>query len=218
MAGYVDWLREHSSDNSPYDAALSLLSYIADSLDEAVIGLDGEGTVILWNTASEEAFGFSQDQVRGLCITELIPLDFRDEITDLIERIRDTRRGYEWVGGVLAHGAGSVGASLAFYPIAGSEGDVIGFTVVASRLGSKQSPARDVSEGLQVTNDQLERAIEEILADAPMDDRDASERATAFDHDEPYPTPIEPPEFQRSLWTAPLHRYPWTGSARFSAS
>ena len=215
MPGYVEWLRE-SSGNSPNDAALSLLSYIADSLDEAVVGLDADGLVVLWNLAAEESFGFRTSQVRGLSLLELIPLDYRDEVGDLLERIRDTGRGYEWVGGMLARGVGSVRASLSFYPVNGSDGGVIGLTVVAHRLTDPVTGGLD--DGFRITGQELEQAIDEILSDpVALDDRDPLERGDGLGHDEDFQGDAASP-LERTLESSPMHRYPWTGSALFSTN
>ncbi len=60
------------------DDATALLTAMAASSNDAIVGKDLTGTVIFWNDAAERLFGFTRAEMIGAPIMRIIPPDRRD--------------------------------------------------------------------------------------------------------------------------------------------
>jgi PAS domain S-box-containing protein len=63
------------------------LEAILDSANDAVISIDSEGRITLWNHAAESMFGFTAEEMTGEPLYAIIPERFRDLHTQGIERV-----------------------------------------------------------------------------------------------------------------------------------
>lgn len=64
-----------------------LLSSIIESTNDAVIGKDIEGTIISWNRAAENLYGYNADEILGHNILRIIPPDKQEEMQEISKRI-----------------------------------------------------------------------------------------------------------------------------------
>ncbi len=81
---------------------INLLQQLADSLDQAVVGVDLDGTVRFWNAKAEQLFGWTASEILGQKVETLHPeaSDF-DELLErcvalgpqVVERTRITKGG-----------------------------------------------------------------------------------------------------------------------------
>ncbi len=63
------------------------LEAILDSANDAVISIDSEGRITLWNHAAESMFGFTAEEMTGEPLYAIIPERFRDQHTEGIARV-----------------------------------------------------------------------------------------------------------------------------------
>ncbi|MBI4825376.1 MAG: PAS domain S-box protein [Nitrospirae bacterium] len=63
------------------------LRTIIDSANDAIISIDGCGKIIFFNTATEDIFGYSADELAGQCVTMLMPERFRDAHQNGLDRV-----------------------------------------------------------------------------------------------------------------------------------
>ena len=77
---------------------------VRDSTYDAIISVDGEGRITLFNSTAERMFGYTADQVLGANVKMLMPLPYADEHDQYI-------RGYQQTG--LAKAIGRVSSTRA---------------------------------------------------------------------------------------------------------
>lgn len=70
------------------ESALQELASIVTYANDAIIGFKLDGTIISWNRAATSLYGFAEHEMLGQFIDRLLPLDRRDEIPALLERLR----------------------------------------------------------------------------------------------------------------------------------
>ncbi|RPH63121.1 MAG: PAS domain S-box protein [Acidobacteria bacterium] len=112
------------------------LAAIVDSSDDAIVSKDLNGIVTSWNTAAEEIFGFSADEMIGQSIRLLIPDDRQQEENEVLAKIRRGERVEHYETIRRRKDGALVPISLTVSPIRSEDGTVIG----ASKI------ARDISE------------------------------------------------------------------------
>src|SRR6202048_2081166 len=61
---------------------------IVEFSDDAIVSKDLDGIVKTWNLGAERLFGYMAEEVIGKSITLLIPMDRRDEESDILSRLR----------------------------------------------------------------------------------------------------------------------------------
>jgi PAS domain S-box-containing protein len=66
------------------------LAAILESANDAIITIDSEGRVLLWNAHAAELFGYSSDEMRGRPLTAIIPERYREAHHDGIHRVVET--------------------------------------------------------------------------------------------------------------------------------
>jgi two-component system, cell cycle sensor histidine kinase and response regulator CckA len=74
------------------EAAMQFLAAIVESTDDAIYGKDLDGAIVSWNKAAERIFGYTADEIIGHSVSILYPIDRRDELIDIMERIRRGQR------------------------------------------------------------------------------------------------------------------------------
>jgi PAS domain S-box-containing protein len=115
---------------------LARFAAIVESSDDAIIGKDLNGTVLTWNTGAERLYGYAADEAIGKCITMLEPNEIRDEMKQLIERVRRGEPIHHFETVRRTRDDRLVPVSLSISPLHDASGTIIG----ASSIG------RDITE------------------------------------------------------------------------
>ena len=112
------------------------LASIVECSDDAIVSKDINGVIRSWNRGAELLFGYAAEEVIGHPINILIPLDRRDEETDILLRIRRGEKidHYETIR--RRKDGSLVEVSLCVSPVKNAEGRIVG----ASKI------ARDITE------------------------------------------------------------------------
>ena len=121
---------------------LERLALIVESSEDAIIGKTLEGQIVSWNRAAERLYGYTAAEAIGQHISILAPADRRDEISEILEKLRrdESVRHFETVR--LAKSGHAVDVSLSIFPIR----DAAGRPIAAATI------ARDISARKQMEN------------------------------------------------------------------
>ena len=116
---------------------------IVASSDDAIISKTTDGTVVTWNLAAEQLFGFTSSEIVGRSIRLIVPADRQAEEDHVLRTIRrgETIEHFETVrqrkDGAL------IPISLTVSPIRDGAGEVIGASKIARDLTRTQRIQRD---------------------------------------------------------------------------
>jgi len=141
--------RLHQHNDVP-DRAAAVLEHAAD----AIVTTSLDGTVLTWNHAAAELYGYRPDEVLGRDVGVLAPPDRHDEVAEVLERVA--------AGQAVAHfetvrrrkDGTHVTVSLAVSPIRDERGHITAASAIA----------RDVTE--RKANESLHTGLLEALPDA----------------------------------------------------
>jgi two-component system sensor kinase FixL len=120
------------------DDARFWLAAIADSSDDAIVGKDLTGRVTSWNKAAETMFGYSADEIIGLPITRIIPVNRIEEETSILERIRRGERIVHFETKRQRKDSAIIPVSLTVSPIRDDSGRIIGVSKTARDLSAME--------------------------------------------------------------------------------
>jgi hypothetical protein len=115
-----------------------LLRAMVHSAHDAIFAVARDFTVLSWNPAAEALFGYPADEIVGRSIDVIIPADRRADQREMLllmeagarlERFRSRRRHRDghWLQ-----------VTLTMSPLAGPGGDLIGYTVVARAVSTRE--------------------------------------------------------------------------------
>lgn len=141
----VDQLNEAdlSAVAVPTDPA-ALLAAIVQSSHDAIVGKSLDGTVLTWNAAAEEIFGWRAHEIVGASIRRLIPEERQAEEDVILASIRAGERVPSFETVRLRKDGREVHVAVTVSPVYNAAGQVIG----ASKIARDISDARLVQAAL----------------------------------------------------------------------
>ncbi|HEY3760903.1 MAG TPA: PAS domain S-box protein [Verrucomicrobiae bacterium] len=128
-----------------------ILAAIVESTDDAIFGKNLDGTIISWNRAAEQIFGYRAREIIGRSVALLFPRDRRDELIDMMERIQKGEHvGIHESTRVRKDGV-IIPVSATISPIIDGDGVIVGASDIT----------RDITERKQIDEDRT-RLIGEL--------------------------------------------------------
>jgi two-component system, cell cycle sensor histidine kinase and response regulator CckA len=142
------------------EQAHSRLAAIVEGSRDAIIGMDLDGSVVSWNAAAEQMFGYKLEDVAGRSLSMLVPADAPDEMPVILQWLQrgDPIKDFETVrrarDGRLVHIAVSIS------PVKSATGRIIGAAMIA----------RDIEERIrgELERDTLLRQLQASLAQVDL--------------------------------------------------
>ena len=118
--------------------AQSLLAAIVASSDDAIISQTLDGRITSWNKGAEKLFGYTAHEAVGKSIHLIVPPEGRDEVTQILDRIRHGERvDHLEVVRVCKDGA-RVNVSLTVSPVHDRHGQIIGASKTARDVTTRK--------------------------------------------------------------------------------
>src|SRR5712692_5172294 len=74
-----------------HEKAASLLAWLVQSSDDAIIGLGLDGRILTWNAGAQRLYSLMPDEVRGRSIDVLFPRGREAESAAILDRVRRER-------------------------------------------------------------------------------------------------------------------------------
>lgn len=151
----VDMTEEHRKD-----AELARLAAIVESSDDAILSKDLDGTILSWNRAAERMYGYTAEEVVGRTILTIVPAERRDEVEELLERVRrgESVRNLETVR--LRKDRSPIDVSLTVSPILNASGVPVRASTIARDITLQRRMAADLNRTLAALEAALDEARE----------------------------------------------------------
>jgi PAS domain S-box-containing protein len=135
------------------------LAAIVESSDDAILSASFDGPITSWNAGAQRLFGYTADEAIGRPARFLIPPEFADEESRMLETIRRGEGVAHFETVRLRNDGGRVHVSLAASPVRGAHDVVVGMSSII----------RDITEHKRTTEakeaaEAASRAKSEFLA------------------------------------------------------
>ncbi len=135
------------------EAAMQFLAAIVESTEDAICGKTLDGTIISWNKAAERIFGYTAEEIIGHSVSILFPIDRRDELIDVMERIKRGQRVglYETVR--LRKDGHFIPVSVTVSPVPDTSGKIVGGSAISRDITLRK---RDEAERFKLIEELTE--------------------------------------------------------------
>lgn len=146
--------------------ASQMMSWFFTASDDAIIGLNMEGTVLLWNPGAERLLGWSSEEMIGRSAFRLVPSGRQREIEVLMQKARSEQQLPPLETRVLHKKGHEVAVSRSITAMRDAQGAPIGGVVVArdiSRLKRAESQLEESRQQLRQLSVRQQNLLEQQL-------------------------------------------------------
>jgi len=166
----------------------AFLASIVENSHDAIIGKALDGTILSWNAAAEQMYGFSAEQAIGQSILLVVPPDCQDEIPYVLERVKRGESVEHYETKRMDKSGEEIYVSVTVSPIRNASGEIVGASTVARDITDRKR----AEEALRRASDYYRRLIEASLdplvtisAEGKITDvNGGTERVTGYSRDE----------------------------------
>lgn len=138
------------------------LAAIVNFSEDAIISKSLDGTVLTWNRAAQEMFGYTADEVIGRSIRIIIPPDREAEEDDVLARVR-AGVGVEHFETVRRRKDGTlIDISLTVSPVKSPDGTIIGASKIARNITEQKRLIRELEQASRMKDEFLATLSHEL--------------------------------------------------------
>src|SRR5262249_33916588 len=119
-------LEQLNEDLLEREHAAAALAAIVESSGDAIIGAELDGTIVSWNDAARELYGYTAEEAVGANVAMLVPDDLRHELTALLSHVREGRRVERLQTERVTQDGRRLHVALTVSATRGPDGEVIG--------------------------------------------------------------------------------------------
>ena len=148
--------------------AQAWLAAIVESSDDAIVGKSLDSTILSWNAAATQLFGYEASEIIGQSVLQLIPPELRYEEPEIIARLTRGERIEHYETIRVRKDGSRIAVSLSVSPIRDATGTVVG----AAKIARDITERRRAEARLREQADLLDLAQDAIVV------RDAEDHIT----------------------------------------
>ncbi|MEI6294132.1 MAG: PAS domain S-box protein, partial [Methanomicrobiales archaeon] len=120
----------------------SILASIVESSNDAIIGKTLDGTIISWNNAAEQIYGYRADEIIGKSIAVIISPELREQLPFFLERIRNGERIENFRTMRVRKDGSRIPVSITLSPIRDQYGHIFGISTIAKSISENNEHLR----------------------------------------------------------------------------
>ena len=110
---------------------IQMMANMVESSDDAIISKSLEGIITSWNKGAELIYGYSEEEVLGKNVSILAPYQLKDEINQLIEKIKHGNHVLHYETVRLRKDGKIINVSITLSPIFDSSKNLVGISTIA---------------------------------------------------------------------------------------
>jgi PAS domain S-box-containing protein len=133
---------EDVTEHHKAEVIQKLLSSIVETSRDAIISKTPDGTILTWNRAAEQIYGYAQEEMIGRNISMIIPHERQEEAGEIITRIKngDSVTNLETLR--IRKDGRIINVAVTISPITNEDGIVIGASIIGRDISFKKSGER----------------------------------------------------------------------------
>ncbi len=123
------------------------LALVVDSSNDAIIGKNLDGVITSWNNGAEAIYGYKAEEIVGRSITLLAPPDRKEEITKILEDIREGRKVEHFETIRVTKERKLLNVSVSVSPIRDAVGNIVGASTIARDVTTQKKTEEQLRQG-----------------------------------------------------------------------
>jgi len=161
------------------EMAVIRLAAIVASSDDAIIGIDLDGTITSWNNGAEKIFGYSACEMSGTSIMRLVPASRHHEEEQILKKIKRGENMDHFETERQNKKGKLISISVTESPIKNRAGKIIGASKVARDITERIAAEKTI----RLLNVNLERRVTERTAQMKLANKDLEAFSYSISHD-----------------------------------
>ncbi len=143
--------------------SMHILKAIVDASPLAIMALDLDGKVVLWNESSQALFGFTESEMLGQ-ISRIVPNSEQESFRHVMSTVLSGKVIRDFAGKRQRKNGALLDVSISAAPIRDRDGKVIGLMSVLADISERQRAHADLQHSLSLLRATLESTADGILA------------------------------------------------------
>ena len=117
---------------------------IVEALDDAVIGMGPDGTIVDWNPGAERMYGYAAGEAIGQSIVLIVPPDRVDEMHDVLIRVGRGESVEHLETERLSRDGRRLDVSISVSPLRDGQGQIAGVATISRDVTAQKSAERQL--------------------------------------------------------------------------
>lgn len=146
---------------------IQMLANVVESSDDAIITKSLEGSVTSWNKGAELVYGYSEEEVIGKDISILAPPHLRDEIKNLIEKIKKSESILHYETKRVRKDGKEIYVSLTLSPIFDTSERLVGISTIARDITQRKQTEEELKKSEKKYRNIFEESFDGLFITSP---------------------------------------------------
>ncbi len=138
------------------------LANVVESSDDAIITKSLEGSILSWNKGAEQIYGYSKEEVIGKNISILAPSELKNEIEELIDKIKSHENVHHYETLRLKKNGTLIDVSITLSPIFDDSGRLIAISNISRDITERKTAERKLEDYRNSLEEKVEKRTEEL--------------------------------------------------------
>ena len=139
------------------DEEVQLLANVVESSDDAIISKSLDGCITFWNKGADLIYGYSAEEVIGKNISILAPPQLKDEVKELIEKIKDGEKVFHYETVRIRKDTKQINVSITLSPILDNSKNLFGISTIARDITLRKNYEKNLETDVKKRTAELER-------------------------------------------------------------
>jgi len=149
------------------EESIKMLADVVDSSDDAIITKSLEGIITSWNKGAEKIYGYKAEEVLEQNISILAPYSLKNEISHLIENIKQGKRIDHYETLRVKKDGTLINVSLTLSPVFDDRGKLVAVSTISRDITERtkaEIKTLELLDKLQASSEELTASNEELQA------------------------------------------------------
>jgi len=132
-----------------YEESLNRLASIVEHSDDAIVGVTLKGAIETWNRGATRMLGFSELQMTGKPVESIVPLNMRDDVNLLCERVKQGGAVENFETLFMRKGEEAFHVSVAASPVVDAHEKIRGVAFIIRDITERVQAERKLKESME---------------------------------------------------------------------